>query len=146
MPKIKRRSSDQGHTVDALAPGTEEGRGKLRKAPGSRKQAVIRGFPNGETWRSKPPSPAGQSIAGWGEARELKHLSSGTKRKQNRSVTGTSRREVAMPQVVASERGTAQTGFVEKPAGVANPGLRDSVRGGCGLLRKLPSLSLAEVV
>jgi hypothetical protein len=35
--------------VDASAPGAEEGRGKLRKAPGSRKQAVIRGFPNGET-------------------------------------------------------------------------------------------------
>ena len=35
--------------VDALAPGAEEGRGKLRKAAGSRKQAVIRRCPNGGT-------------------------------------------------------------------------------------------------
>ena len=32
-----------------LGPGAEEGRGKLRKASGSRKQAEIRGYPNGET-------------------------------------------------------------------------------------------------
>jgi hypothetical protein len=37
------------HMVDALASGAEEGRGKLRKASGSRKQALIRGYPNGET-------------------------------------------------------------------------------------------------
>ena len=43
------QSSYKGHTVDASAPRADEGRGKLRKAPGSRKQAVIRGFPNGET-------------------------------------------------------------------------------------------------
>ncbi|GFR35937.1 hypothetical protein TCEA9_17490 [Thermobrachium celere] len=35
--------------VDALAPGADEGRGKLRKAAGSRKQAVIRRCPNGGT-------------------------------------------------------------------------------------------------
>ncbi len=34
---------------DALALGAEEGRSDLRKATGSRKQAVIRGYPNGET-------------------------------------------------------------------------------------------------
>jgi hypothetical protein len=33
------RSSYKGHTVDALALSAEEGRGKLRKASGSRKQA-----------------------------------------------------------------------------------------------------------
>jgi hypothetical protein len=37
--------------VDALAPGADEGRGKLRKASGSRKQALIRGYPNGGTHR-----------------------------------------------------------------------------------------------
>ena len=37
------------HMVDALASGAEEGRGKLRKATGSRKQALIRGYPNGAT-------------------------------------------------------------------------------------------------
>jgi hypothetical protein len=35
--------------VDALAEVGDEGRGKLRKASESRKQALIRGCPNGET-------------------------------------------------------------------------------------------------
>ncbi|EIW22380.1 hypothetical protein FA11_4658, partial [Pelosinus fermentans A11] len=38
-----------GHTVDALAPRAEEGRGKLRKVTGNRKQVLIREYPNGET-------------------------------------------------------------------------------------------------
>ena len=37
--------------MDALAPQGEEGRGRLRKAAGSRQQALIRGCPNGETRR-----------------------------------------------------------------------------------------------
>jgi hypothetical protein len=39
----------EGHSVDALAPGGDEGRGTLRKATGSREQALIRGCPNGAT-------------------------------------------------------------------------------------------------
>jgi len=35
--------------VDALAPRGDEGRGRLRKASGSRQQALIRGCPNGAT-------------------------------------------------------------------------------------------------
>ena len=35
--------------MDALAQGGEEGRGKLRKGPGIRKQDVIRTYPNGAT-------------------------------------------------------------------------------------------------
>ena len=35
--------------VDALAITGDEGRGYLRKAPGSWKLALIRGYPNGET-------------------------------------------------------------------------------------------------
>ena len=35
--------------MDALAPTGDEGRGKLRKASGSRKQALIRRCPNGAT-------------------------------------------------------------------------------------------------
>ena len=35
--------------MDALVPDAEEGRGTLRKASGSRVQALIRGCPNGET-------------------------------------------------------------------------------------------------
>ena len=38
-------------TVDALVPEADEGRGKRRNAPGSRKQALIRGYPNGATCR-----------------------------------------------------------------------------------------------
>jgi hypothetical protein len=36
-----------------LVLGADEGRGKLRKASGSRKQALIRGYPNGETRRGQ---------------------------------------------------------------------------------------------
>jgi hypothetical protein len=36
-------SSEQGSTVDALELPGEEGRGKLRKAPGRSKHPVIRG-------------------------------------------------------------------------------------------------------
>ncbi len=39
----------EGHSVDALAPGGDEGRGTLRKAMGSRERALIHGYPNGET-------------------------------------------------------------------------------------------------
>ena len=44
-----RGSSYKGHGVDALAPRADEGRGRLRKASGSREQTVIRRCPNGET-------------------------------------------------------------------------------------------------
>ena len=45
---ILTRSSEQGRRADALALGAEEGRGYQRNAAGSRKQASIRRFPNGE--------------------------------------------------------------------------------------------------
>ena len=45
------KSSYEEHREDALAPYADEGRGKLRKAASSRKQAMIRGCPNGETRR-----------------------------------------------------------------------------------------------
>ena len=44
-----RGSSYKGHGVDALAPRADEGRGRLRNAPGSREQTLIRRCPNGET-------------------------------------------------------------------------------------------------
>ena len=51
-------------------PDAEEGRGSLRKASGSREQALIRGCPNGETRRSEPPAlPAehiGRAEGTWG--------------------------------------------------------------------------------
>ena len=48
----KRRSSYKEHTENALASGDEEGRGKLRKAVISRKQAMSHRYPNGETRHS----------------------------------------------------------------------------------------------
>ena len=41
-----------GRAADALAAAGDEGRGKLRKAPGRRMRPSIRGFPNGAT---RPP-------------------------------------------------------------------------------------------
>ena len=52
-----KKSSYKEHRVDALAPYAEEGRGKLRKATGSRKQAPIRRHPNGGTRQVKNLSP-----------------------------------------------------------------------------------------
>ena len=72
----------EGHSVDALAPGGDEGRGTLRKATGSREQALIRGYPNGAT------HPYGVSAAEYigcrGKPGELKHLSTRRKRHQQR--------------------------------------------------------------
>jgi hypothetical protein len=39
----------KGHTVNALAPGADEGRGKLRKAADRRKRPLTRRCPNGAT-------------------------------------------------------------------------------------------------
>ena len=52
-----KKSSYKEHRVDALAPYADEGRGKLRKATGSRKQAPIRRHPNGGTRQAKNLSP-----------------------------------------------------------------------------------------
>ena len=56
-----RGSSYKGHGVDALAPRADEGRGRLRKAPGSREQTSIRRCPNGETRLEKASSPLVES-------------------------------------------------------------------------------------
>ena len=48
--------------VNALAPSADDGRGSLRKASESREQALIRGYPNGETRWSEPPSLPAEHI------------------------------------------------------------------------------------
>jgi hypothetical protein len=73
----------EGHLVDALASRGDEGRGTLRKAPGSREQASIRGSPNGATHPSDGV-PSRESIAWRGEPGELKHLSTRRKGHQPR--------------------------------------------------------------
>jgi hypothetical protein len=50
--KLTYRSSYKERMVNALASGADEGRSNLRKASGSRKRALIRGCPNGETHQS----------------------------------------------------------------------------------------------
>jgi hypothetical protein len=72
----------EGHSVDALAPGGDEGRGTLRKATGSREQALIRGCPNGATHPFGVSSH--ESIVWRGEPGELKYLSTRRKRHQPR--------------------------------------------------------------
>ena len=64
--------------MDALAPGGDEGRDKLRKSAERRKWPLTRGHPNGTTRQAEGLSSA---ICG-GERRELKHLSTCRKRKQ----------------------------------------------------------------
>ena len=49
MVKHLKEESKQGHTVDALALGGDEGRVKLRKATGICKKELIRRYPNGAT-------------------------------------------------------------------------------------------------
>jgi hypothetical protein len=63
--------------ADALALRGYEGRGKLRKVTGRRKQLLIRKFPNGAT-RFVEDKPFRKES----EPGELKHLSTRRKRKQ----------------------------------------------------------------
>ena len=51
-------SSEEGRGADALALGAEERRGKLRKATGSGRHAIIRGCLNGGTRTGTPCAPA----------------------------------------------------------------------------------------
>ena len=57
------REREQERTEDALASESEEGRGKLRKAPGICKQELIRRYPNGGTHTVEDciPSKMGQT-------------------------------------------------------------------------------------
>lgn len=66
------------------------------KPRGATKQALIRGYPNGETYYSKPVVTQWCNSIANREPTELKHLSKSRNRKQ-----------IAIPGVVASETGTA---------------------------------------
>ena len=73
----RRRESEKGRTEDALALTSDEGRDKLRKAAVRRKWPLTRGCPNGKTRQAEGLS----HLCEVGERRELKHLSTGRKRK-----------------------------------------------------------------
>ena len=87
-----REKEKLGRTEDALASAGEEGRGKLRKVPGTRKQGLIRECPNGATPQAEGLGPSFRR----GEPGELKHLSTRRRRKKT-----------SIPPVVASEEGRA---------------------------------------
>ena len=84
--------------MDALAPEDDEGRGKLRKASVSRKQALTRGCPNGETQCDELTLRPAEYI-GWYESTQGSEPSQYLEEKK----------ATAIPLVAASERGTAQT-------------------------------------
>ena len=51
--QLRKRSSEKGRKVNALALGADERRGKLRKASGRSKHPLIRRYLNGATqWSS----------------------------------------------------------------------------------------------
>ena len=79
---IRRQVKQKEHRADALAPGAEEGRDKLRKAAGRSTYPSIRRSPNGETHIDRLYVPCYESIVVRGEPPELKHLSRVRKRKQ----------------------------------------------------------------
>jgi hypothetical protein len=81
-----------------LAQRGDEGRGKLRKASGSRKQAVIRGSPNGATRLGNTQSSPSERIARW-------KRTGGSEPSQYPQEEKTR----VIPSVAASERGRAQT-------------------------------------
>ena len=80
--RSNKRLSKKGRRADALALRADERRDKLRKASGSRKQAVIRRYLNGETRHEEVMSSYTEFIGVRREPGELKHLSSRRKRKQ----------------------------------------------------------------
>ena len=87
--------------VDALASPDEEGRVKLRKATGSRTQALIRRYPNGAT-----PLPSGRDpdLSG-GQRGELKHLSTPRKREQVSDSASSGERTRSSPNLVPTGAG-----------------------------------------
>ena len=86
--------------VDALAPSAEEGRGTLRKASGSREQAPIRRYPNGETHPVEHRIPSIESIDRRREPGELKRLS--TQRKREHSLSSGERKGSSPNQTACS--------------------------------------------
>ena len=100
------REASQGRTEDALASAGDEGRGKLRKCPGTRKRGLIRTCPNGATHAAR----AAYRHSCRGLPGELKHLSTRRRRKKQ-----------SIPPVVAIERGSSPNRAALGPRGVVGP-------------------------
>ena len=82
--RIDMESRNEEHTVDALARCGDEGRGELRKALGSRTQAVSQRCPNGEPAGRHGPAFDAEFIGVESAPGELNHLSTRRKRNQTR--------------------------------------------------------------
>ena len=94
--------------MDALAPGGDEGRGTLRKAMGSREQALIRGYPNGAT------HPATGIVT---PIHNVTRQTRGTEISQYLEE----KTSTEIPLVVTSERGTGQWFMEKKQNGLERP-------------------------
>ena len=107
MPNRWHGGSKEERVVDALAWTGDEGRDKLRKATGSCTKASIRGSPNGATQQVEDLLLRVEYI---GAVERTRGTETSKYPEEEKSIE--------IPLVVASERGTAQTGLV-----TANPGL-----------------------
>lgn len=82
--------------------GGDEGRGKLRKAPGRSMQPLIRGYPNGV-------KPTGIAARRLGDPQGSRTLGKETSEYQQEE------KSIEIPLLAASESGTAQTeSFTER--------------------------------
>ena len=103
------------------------------KPRGAAKQALIRGFLNGKTRPESCPDIVGRIHT---PARQT----GGTETSQYPQE----KKATAIPKVVASEMGTAQTQDMFKSAGVVSWGLRGVLGEGCGPFRELQIQLIAE--
>ena len=87
--------------VNALALIGDEGRDKLRKASGRCKQPLIRRYPNGATYFREAEKPFKEPTQGTETSKYLEE-----------------EKTIVIPQVVASERGEAQTSKVKAFGGL----------------------------
>ena len=93
-----------------MAPGGDEGRSWLRKASGSRQQALIRRFPNGRTQYGKTVLSLAEFIGQRSEPGELKHLSTLRKRKQRDSPSSGERKGNSLNHRLETDGGVAGLG------------------------------------
>ena len=77
-----------------MAPAADEGRGKLRKAPGRRKRSLIRRSPNGATRLEQSSHPRMREEPG-----EVKHLSNPRKRNRRDSPSSGERNGKSLNQL-----------------------------------------------
>ena len=88
--------------MDALADGSDEGRGKLRKVSGSCTRTVIRECPNGETLLGESLGISQAEFIGFGKRTWGSEPSQYPQEKKT----------TVIPEVAASETGRAQTFYV----------------------------------